>query len=94
MTRALDELEVLGVKTSALFHRRVMEEKDFISGHISVAYVEEHQSILSPEVSEDYLVTAAVAAALMEDGHRSGHRIPRLNSENTGNRMSAWRNFR
>lgn len=94
MTRALDELEVLGVKTSALFHRRVMEEKDFISGHISVAYVEEHQSILSPEVSEDYLVTAAVAAALMEDWHRSRHRTPRLNSENTGNRMSAWRNFR
>ncbi len=92
MTRALDELEVLGVKTSALFHRRVMEEKDFISGHISVAYIEEHQSILSPEVSEDCLVTAAVAAALMEDWHRSRHRTPRLNSENTGNRMSAWRN--
>lgn len=90
MSRALDELEVVGVKTSVLFHRRVMGETDFLSGDLSVAYLEEHPDLLLPDASEDSLVTAAIAAALMED-HRVRHRTPRLNSKNAGDQMSAWR---
>ena len=91
MARALDELEVVGVKTSAFFHRRVMEETDFLAGNLSVAYLDEHPDVLSPRASEDDLVIAAAAAALMEDYHRRRHRSPRFNRGNAGNQMSAWR---
>jgi len=89
MARALDELVITGVETSAPFHRRVMEEKDFRSGDFSIRYLEEHADLLEPEEADETWVAAAVAAALLEHEHRRSH-APRLGPE-SGTRMSAWR---
>jgi hypothetical protein len=42
MLRALGELRVVGVETSAPFHRRVLLEPDFRAGRIDIRYIEEH----------------------------------------------------
>ena len=89
MARALDELVIAGVETSAPFHRRVMDEKDFQSGDFSIRYLEEHPDLLEPEAADEEWVAAAVAAALLEHEHRRSH-APRLGPD-SGTRMSAWR---
>jgi acetyl-CoA carboxylase, biotin carboxylase subunit len=71
MSRALAELRIVGVETSTAFHRRVMEEPDFRSGDITIRYLDRHESLLAPELSDDLLRRAAVAAALLEDEARN-----------------------
>ncbi len=89
MARALDELVVSGVETCAPFHRRVMDEADFQRGDISIRYLEEHPELLEEDEPEAELIAAAVAAALLEDDHRS-HRAPRI-APSEAEPMSAWR---
>jgi len=90
MARALDELVIDGVDTSAPYLRRVMDEEDFRAGRLSTAYVEEHKELLTDGSSEADLIAAAVAAALLEDAYREGHRVPRIGS-NGGSGPSPWR---
>jgi acetyl-CoA carboxylase biotin carboxylase subunit len=90
MARALDELVVVGVDTSAPFHRRVMDEPDFRAGTLSIRYVEEHPGLLNGDPDEDAVRGAAVAAALLEEERRARHGIVRIGSGGTGD-MSAWR---
>jgi len=82
MARALDELVVGGVETSAPLHGRIMEESDFQAGALSVRYLEEHPELLDGEIPEERLVAVAVAAALLEDEDRRRHRTPRVASAN------------
>ncbi|MCG6956209.1 MAG: acetyl-CoA carboxylase biotin carboxylase subunit, partial [Gemmatimonadetes bacterium] len=93
MARALEELVVRGVDTSAPFHRRVMEETDFRSGALSIRYVEEHPDLLDGGRDEDVLSAAAVAATLLEEEDRQRHRTPRIGATDaapaTG--LTAWR---
>jgi len=93
MARALDELVVRGVDTSAPFHRRVMDEPDFRRGALSIRYVEEHPDLLNGGGDEEVLRAAAVAAALLEDEDRQRHRTPRITaSQGPGSTtLSAWR---
>jgi acetyl/propionyl-CoA carboxylase alpha subunit len=42
LRRALDELEIGGIQTTAPFHRFVTSEPDFIAGRLSTGYVDEH----------------------------------------------------
>jgi acetyl/propionyl-CoA carboxylase alpha subunit len=89
MCRALDELVIAGVETCAPYHRRVMEEKDFREGALSIRYVEEHPALLTDGTPEEVVVAAAVATALLEEEHRM-RRAPRI--EGGGGRpLSAWR---
>ncbi|HSH74240.1 MAG TPA: acetyl-CoA carboxylase biotin carboxylase subunit, partial [Longimicrobiales bacterium] len=90
MTRALDELVIVGVETSAPFHRRVMQEPDFLRGSFSIEYVDEHPELSTFLPSEEELTAAAVAAALLEDEHRRCRRTTRINTDG-GVRMSGWR---
>jgi acetyl-CoA carboxylase biotin carboxylase subunit len=90
MTRALDELVITGVETSAPFHRRVVDEPHFRAGDFSIEYLAEHPELLEPALSEEELAAAAVAAALLEDEQRLRHRTPRIASDGRG-RMSEWR---
>jgi len=90
MTRALDELVVAGVPTSAPFHRRVMDEPDFRAGRLSIRYVEEHASLLDGTPDEGTLRAAAVAAALLEEEWRQRHRSVRI-ADGHGGSMSSWR---
>ena len=78
MARALDELVVDGVDTSAPWHRRVMDEPDFRAGRLSIRYLEDHPELGAEERLEEGLVQAvAAAAALLEDRER-GRRSPRI----------------
>jgi acetyl/propionyl-CoA carboxylase alpha subunit len=90
MARALDELVVAGVETSAPFHRRVMEEPDFRAGRLSIRYVEEHPDLLDARPDEDALHAVALAAALLEEERRRGERTVRI-GDASGSLMSAWR---
>ena len=89
MARALDELVLDGVDTSAPWHRRVMDEPDFRAGRISIGYVDDHAE-LAHDAPEDSIVrAAAVAAALLEDEDRRRHRTPRVDAERIS--LPAWR---
>jgi acetyl-CoA carboxylase biotin carboxylase subunit len=90
MARALDELVVSGVDTSAPFHRRVMEEADFRAGALSIRYLEEHPDLMEADPPPEVLRAAAVAAALLEEEHRLRHRTVRIGEGSTEG-MTAWR---
>ncbi len=67
MARALNELRVVGVETSAPFHSRVMQEPDFRAGRLDIRYLEQHEeTLLAPPGDEQVIRAAAVAAALLE----------------------------
>ncbi len=89
MRRALGELVIEGVETCAPFHRRVMEEPDFVCGNFSIRYLDEHPALLQPDAPDDEVMAAALAAALLEDEHRR-RRMPRI-SGSGGAAMSEWR---
>ncbi|MDP2959366.1 MAG: acetyl-CoA carboxylase biotin carboxylase subunit [Longimicrobiales bacterium] len=90
MARALDELVVAGVETSAPFHRRVMDEPDFRAGDLSIRYVEEHAALSDGSDDEVALRAAAVAAALLEEERRTRHRAVRIGG-GSGASMTPWR---
>jgi acetyl-CoA carboxylase biotin carboxylase subunit len=90
MARALDELVIDGVETSAPYLRRVMDEPDFNAGKLSTAYVEEHPDLLTGAVSDEAAKVAALAAALLEDDYLTRHRISRVGVEHAA-QPSAWR---
>jgi acetyl-CoA carboxylase, biotin carboxylase subunit len=89
MIRALDELRVVGVETSAPFHRRVLREEDFRAGRLDIRYIERHPELLEREPSERTLRACAVAAALLAEEDRQRRAVRR--SGPTGAGPSRWR---
>jgi acetyl-CoA carboxylase biotin carboxylase subunit len=89
MARALDELVVVGVDTSAPYLRSVMEEPDFREGDLSIAYVDDHPALLESAPLDDELTALALAGALLEEEYRERHRTPRIAPP--GESMSRWR---
>jgi acetyl-CoA carboxylase biotin carboxylase subunit len=90
MRRALDELVVIGVETSAPFHRRLMDDADFMRGALSIRYLEEHPELAEPTVTDAELNALAVAASLLEEEDRQRHRAPRIDGTSRDG-MSPWR---
>jgi acetyl-CoA carboxylase, biotin carboxylase subunit len=89
MRRALGELQVVGVETSAPFHLRVMDEPDFRAGRLDILYLERHgESLTDFEPSDEELRIAALTAALLEEQGRSRRSIARI--EDGGGRSSGW----
>jgi len=65
MGRALEELVVVGVRTSQPLHRRIMADGEFQSGQYDVGYLERAQArLLEPTTHPEELELLAVAAAL------------------------------
>jgi acetyl-CoA carboxylase, biotin carboxylase subunit len=91
MRRALDELTVVGIETSATFHRRVMQEPDFLVGNLSIRYLEEHPQLANGGYSPERLKLAAVAAALLEEERANRSSVPRITR---GAQRSGWRGDR
>ena len=89
MRRALAELRIVGIETSASFHRRVMLEPDFCAGTIDITYLERHPELLEPEPSGDAVFAAALAAALLEEEQRRERAVRRIGDAD-GSR-SGWR---
>ena len=90
MARALDELVISGVETSAPFHRRVMDDPDFQAGDLTIRFLEEHPELMNGDEPEHELRAAALAAALLEEEDLRRHRTPRIGGA-SGSTMSAWR---
>jgi acetyl-CoA carboxylase biotin carboxylase subunit len=44
--RALDELVIEGIQTTIPFHRRVLDERDFITGEVCTDYIPTHEGLL------------------------------------------------
>lgn len=88
MKRALGELVIQGVETSVPFHLRVMEEDDFASGRLTIAYLEDHPELFQPSDGETRLL--ALAAALLEH-ERRGRVVPTRTDGYDGRKLSAWR---
>lgn len=67
--RALMELVVEGVPTTARFHEALMRHPDFIAGNITTRFIEENQAWLEQELARvsdaDALHDAAVLAAIL-----------------------------
>jgi acetyl-CoA carboxylase biotin carboxylase subunit len=77
MHRALLELTVHGVETSRDFHLRVMEDDEFRRGAIEIQWLERRlTTLVRPAPPEDGIRTAAIAAALLAHGERSGKAMP------------------
>jgi acetyl-CoA carboxylase biotin carboxylase subunit len=92
MARALDELLIDGVPTSAPFHRRVMDEPDFRAGDLHTGYVAAHPDLTEPEADEDALRAVAVAAAILEEQERRRARVVSDDADGSGSPgRSAWR---
>ncbi len=89
MRRALAELRIVGVETSAPFHRRVMEEPEFRAGAIDITYLERHAELLEPEPPDESVRAAALAAALLEEQQRRERAVRRIGGD--GAPRGGWR---
>ena len=89
MKRALAELRVVGVETSASFHRRVMDEPAFRRGDVTIRYLEQRPELSNGALPDDVLRSAAVAAALLHDAARSRRSTQRLGGARS--EVSRWR---
>ncbi|MQA90910.1 MAG: acetyl-CoA carboxylase biotin carboxylase subunit [Gemmatimonas sp.] len=79
MRRALTELRVVGVETSAPFHLRVMEEADFRAGKLDILYLDRHGDELTDfEPSDEELRVVALATVLLEEERRARRSITRI----------------
>jgi acetyl-CoA carboxylase biotin carboxylase subunit len=90
MRRALAELRIVGVETSAPFHRKVMEEPDFRAGNLDIRYVEKHPGLLEGDPKEEMLRVAALAAAMLEEEDRQRRAVRRIGTTTAGV-GSGWR---
>lgn len=91
MSRALEELVIGGIDTCTPFHRRVMEEPDFLQGAINIRYVEDHPDLMEDGLHAEEIEAAALAAALLEEQDRRRYRAPRLGGTGGGTDISPWR---
>jgi acetyl-CoA carboxylase biotin carboxylase subunit len=89
MARALDELVVDGVETSAAWHRRVMDEPDFRAGRLTIRYVDDHPELAGESADEELVRAAAVAGALLEEEHRRRRAVRRIGGARGA--ASTWR---
>jgi acetyl-CoA carboxylase biotin carboxylase subunit len=90
MARALRELNIVGVETSAPFHLRVLNEPDFRNGSIDIKYLDKHPKLLDAEPDESTARVAAVAAALLEEADRQRRAVRRISETETTSQKS-WR---
>ncbi len=91
MQRALVELRVVGVETSAPFHRRVMAEPDFRAGRIDIRYLERHPELTNGDRDPAAERLAALAAALLEEEDRRRGTVGRIDGGDRGSRRGGWR---
>ena len=88
MERALGELKIGGVSTSAPLLLRIMREPDFLAGRLSTAYLREHPALFETGVPCGEGEVLAVAAALLEHGRRGSRAVARVRRARVP--LSAW----
>ncbi len=88
MKRALEELKIGGVSTSAPLLRRIMDEPDFRKGRLSTAYLPEHPDLYHTGFSTRKQDAILAAAALLEHRRRRDRAAPRI--RRGGRALSTW----
>ena len=88
MKRALGELRIGGVATSAPLLSRIMDEPDFREGRLSTAYLAEHPGLFAEAMSSRERDALVAAAALLEHRRRGELAAPRIGGG--GPRLSDW----
>lgn len=89
--RALEEYRVSGIKTTIGFCRVVMDNKKFIDGDLSTAFIEEEYpdsnfTLLSDELKEQAALAVAVDTFINE-------RKIRLNGGSSNTKTSGWKGY-
>jgi acetyl-CoA carboxylase biotin carboxylase subunit len=92
MSRALSELRIVGVETSAPFHARVMREPDFRAGRLDIRYVEKHPDLLNDALADHSVRAAGIAGAMLEEESRRRRAVKRPATYERPVR-SAWRDL-
>jgi pyruvate carboxylase subunit A len=65
MHRSLDEFIVRGVKTTIPFHKKIMEDPDFMSGNFDTGYIDSKPELMDyKEYGEPTDLVAAISAAI------------------------------
>ena len=90
MSRALRELNIVGIESSVPFHLRVFAEPDFRAGNINIKYLENHPEVLNAQPSKEIARIAAVAAALLEEEDRQRRAVRRIGETET-TASKSWR---
>ncbi|HZN54534.1 MAG TPA: acetyl-CoA carboxylase biotin carboxylase subunit [Candidatus Polarisedimenticolaceae bacterium] len=91
MARALDELRVDGVKTSIVFHRRLMTHPAFLAGDLHTGFLAEHPD-LAARGNDPWLDEVAVLAAGVAHFRRMEQLSLRGSRPSAGGRRgSDWR---
>jgi acetyl-CoA carboxylase biotin carboxylase subunit len=84
MSRALDELILVGVGTNQGFHRRLFADPAFRAGEIDIQFLDRRADLLEPAAGPDLELDLAVAAALAEDEARRARRPVVGDAQTTG----------
>ncbi len=86
MKRALHEYRISGVATNIEFHKVIMNHPEFVKGHLSTHFIDDHYktAVKQPGHLEE---AAAVAAALYEHNARNKLSVSPLRKT----RISAWK---
>jgi acetyl-CoA carboxylase biotin carboxylase subunit len=90
MARALDEMVIRGVETCIPFHRKVMDEPDFVQGNLSIQYLEDHPDLMTGPEEESLLRAAAATVAILQEKERTRLKF-RPPSEGDGTGFSSWK---
>ena len=88
MRRALDELMVVGVATNVSFHRRLLDDADFIAGAIDIQFLDRRPDLLTFADDKATTLRLAVTAALLEEERRRS-RHPQQQGTHGGHGMPA-----
>jgi acetyl-CoA carboxylase biotin carboxylase subunit len=64
MRRALDEYVIAGIRTTIPFHRWLMDDEEFLAGHLDTGFIERRYRPPRPKLDEFTQDMAVIAAAL------------------------------
>ena len=95
LDRALTELKIVGVPTTASFHRQLIAHPDFRSGNFDTLWLDKHGEELCSKNTEDHKTTLnKVAAAAIQWSRLSArvHTPPSSNVTGDTPRRSGWPN--
>lgn len=89
MKNALNEFVIVGVKTTIPFHKKIMEDEQFLKGDIHINFVDEKIERLMPKQALEEEEAAAIIAVLADYVERSETRavIPKREPR----AVSSWR---
>ncbi|MEM3458726.1 MAG: acetyl-CoA carboxylase biotin carboxylase subunit [Candidatus Bathyarchaeia archaeon] len=89
MKNALNEFVIVGVKTTIPFHKKIMEDEQFLKGDIHINFVDEKIERLMPKQTLEEEEAAAIIAVLADYVERSETRavIPKREPR----AVSSWR---